>query len=251
MNLDQALYTFIEESRELLAEMEDCLLRVRQQAASEDIINAIFRAAHTIKGSAGLFGLDAIVAFTHVAESLLDEVRNGDVALSPELVQVLLSCCDHMHALIDAVEQQQLQPDNALLAQSQQLMQALQLHSTSNTAPTTSAASLHTDDADNTTVRAWHVAVRFGANVLQNGMDPLSFLRYLRTLGEVSHTEVLTDTLPTLAHLDAEQCYLGFVLHLHTSAQLQEIEAVFEFVRDDCELCITPPLAIFKESKGE
>ena len=83
MNLDQALYTFIEESRELLAEMEDCLLRVRQQAASEDIINAIFRAAHTIKGSAGLFGLDAIVAFTHVAESLLDEVRNGDVALSP------------------------------------------------------------------------------------------------------------------------------------------------------------------------
>ena len=240
MNLDPALYTFIEESRELLAEMEDCLLRVRQQAASEDIINAIFRAAHTIKGSAGLFGLDAIVAFTHVAESLLDEVRNGDVALSPELVQVLLSCCDHMHALIDAVEQQQLQPDNALLAQSQQLMQALQLHSTSNTAPTTSAASLHTDDADNTTVRAWHVAVRFGANVLQNGMDPLSFLRYLRTLGDVSHTEVLTDTLPTLAHLDAEQCYLGFVLHLHTLASLQEIEGVFEFVRDDCELCITP-----------
>ena len=72
MNLDSALSTFIEESRELLGAMEAALLEVEQAEQKEEMINAIFRAAHTIKGSSGLFGLDHVVAFTHVVESVLD-----------------------------------------------------------------------------------------------------------------------------------------------------------------------------------
>jgi two-component system chemotaxis sensor kinase CheA len=82
MNLDQALQTFFAESRELLDAMEATLLTLGQECDPETI-NAIFRAAHTIKGSAGLFGLDAVVAFTHVVESVLDEVREGRVAIAP------------------------------------------------------------------------------------------------------------------------------------------------------------------------
>ena len=93
MNLDQALHTFVLESRELLEDMENALLAAGQNADGGDTVNAIFRAAHTIKGSAGLFGLDHIVGFTHVVESLLDEVRDGHVALSEPLVVLLLSCC--------------------------------------------------------------------------------------------------------------------------------------------------------------
>ena len=72
MDLDSALLTYIAEGRELLEEMEDILLRLEQEEDQGESLNAVFRAAHTIKGSAGLFGLDDIVAFTHGVESLLD-----------------------------------------------------------------------------------------------------------------------------------------------------------------------------------
>lgn len=240
MNLDQALYTFIEESRELLSEMEASLLRVPHTEQPQDCINAIFRAAHTIKGSAGLFGLEPVVAFTHVAETLLDEVRAGELPLTPPLVQVLLSCCDHMHALIRAVEHKDNLQGPELQASSDALITALQ--SFRPAAPIAQGASRQdeTPSAAQAMSSDWHIAVRFGPSVLQNGMDPLSFIRYLATTGELLHIETLSDALPTLDALDAEQCYIGFVLHLRTHSSLADIESVFEFVRDDCELCITP-----------
>ena len=73
MNLDSVIGTFIAESQELLQQMEDALLQIEQTPDDAELINAIFRAAHTIKGSSGLFGFDSIVAFTHVAESVLDQ----------------------------------------------------------------------------------------------------------------------------------------------------------------------------------
>jgi len=90
--MDQALQTYIEESRGLLDEMEGILLRLESEPQEEETVNAMFRAAHTIKGSAGLFGLDAIVAFTHVVENVLDEVRGGTLAVNGELVELLLKC---------------------------------------------------------------------------------------------------------------------------------------------------------------
>jgi two-component system chemotaxis sensor kinase CheA len=84
MNLDQVLQTFIVESRELLEDMENALLAVEQEEIKTEMVNAIFRAAHTIKGSAGLFGLDHIVAFTHIVESVLDQVRDGKIEMTPE-----------------------------------------------------------------------------------------------------------------------------------------------------------------------
>ena len=91
MNLDDALQTFITESRELLEDMENALLAVEQAAEKDELVNAIFRAAHTIKGSSGLFRLDHIVAFTHVVESVLDQVRAGKLVIADELVVLLLS----------------------------------------------------------------------------------------------------------------------------------------------------------------
>ena len=243
MNLDEALHTFIEESRELLSEMEDSLLRVEQEAEPETCINAIFRAAHTIKGSAGLFGLDTIVAFTHVAESLLDEVRAGSIPLSQSLVQLLLNCCDHMHALVNAVEEKSSLEAPALKEYGLSLIQALEAY---RQAPPTHHALAHVIDSSvieaappENELTEWHIAVRFAPSVLQNGMDPLSFVRYLHTLGEVFFTETLLDQLPSLPELDAEMCYLGFTLHIRTTSSREELESVFEFVRDDCSLCIT------------
>src|SRR3569833_3339172 len=100
MDIDQALHTFVEESRELLSQLEEALLYIEIAAQDEDTVNAMFRAAHTIKGSAGLFALDAVVAFTHVVENVMDKVRSGALRITPDLAAVLLPCCDHIGALI-------------------------------------------------------------------------------------------------------------------------------------------------------
>lgn len=99
MNLDDAMQTFVVESHELLQAMEDALLAIENSddpAHLSESINAIFRAAHTIKGAAGLFGLDGIVEFTHVMESALDKVRGNELQIDDNMVALLLSCGDHI-----------------------------------------------------------------------------------------------------------------------------------------------------------
>ena len=101
MNLDSVIGTFIAESRELLQQMEDALLQIEQSPEDPELINAIFRAAHTIKGSSGLFGFDSIVAFTHVAESVLDRVRAGELPFSADLSALMLLVGDHLAGLVN------------------------------------------------------------------------------------------------------------------------------------------------------
>ena len=100
MSLDDALPTFIAESADLLQQMEDALLVVESESDPSDSVNAIFRAAHTIKGSAGLFGMDPVVAFTHKVESVLDRVRNGDLPLAGPLLALMLEACDQIGILV-------------------------------------------------------------------------------------------------------------------------------------------------------
>jgi chemotaxis protein histidine kinase CheA len=101
MNLDDVLQTFIAESQELLLLMEDALLQIEQAPDDTDTINALFRVAHTIKGSAGLFGLTPIVAFTHVAESVLDRVRGNELRVDESLSALFLEVRDHLCTLIE------------------------------------------------------------------------------------------------------------------------------------------------------
>lgn len=243
MNMDQALQTFFAESRELLEDMEASLLRVREEDEPAETINAIFRAAHTIKGSAGLFGLDQVVAFTHVVESVLDEVREGRIAVDEPMVALLLACGDHIGALVDAVESDADQVDPALVQRGEPLLLRLRAHlepvsGAVVTAPEPSferlAATAH--DAD-----LWHISLRFGRDVLRNGMDPLSFIRFLGTLGQVVGIVTLADALPPAAEMDPESCYLGFEIAFRSQADKAAIEGVFDFVLDDCTLRIVPP----------
>lgn len=249
MNLDQALQTFIVESRELLEDMESALLAVRQADEKTDMVNAIFRAAHTIKGSSGLFGLDHIVAFTHVVESVLDCVRDGKLQISDELLGLLLSCCDHIGTLIGAVANGQLEADDAMTQQGMQLVVQLRTHLAPQPPQTTLPVSLAWQDSDATEringeeslADHWHISLRFGPDVLKNGMDPLSFIRYLETLGTIIGIATLPDAMPDADQMDPESCYLGFEIAFKSDADKAAIENVFEFVRDDCRIRILPP----------
>ncbi|RMQ35122.1 Chemotaxis sensor histidine kinase CheA [Pseudomonas amygdali pv. mori] len=239
INLDQAQQTFIVEARELLQAMEESLLQLESEPGDQDAIGAVFRAAHTIKGSAGLFGLTPIVSFTHIVEDVLDRLREGSVSVDAGLIAVLLKSGDHMLELIDVVASrgQTLQPP--ALEREAALRQALQVYQVpGNAQPADEAQAPSVIDEQPAEV-LWHISLRFGVDVFRNGMDPLSFLRYLNTLGQMVQVTTVTDSIPALEAWDPESCHLGFEIDFRSSAGHAAINEVFDFVREDCAVEIT------------
>ena len=96
----EALPAFISESGEQLEAIEQLLLELEDQPENGELLGALFRCAHTVKGSAGIFGLDEVVAFTHHVETLLDRLRDGLVAFTPDMGTLLLQCNDQIRFLI-------------------------------------------------------------------------------------------------------------------------------------------------------
>lgn len=257
--MDELTSVFVQESREQLADMEAGLLRLEQDPNDADNINAIFRAAHTIKGASGVIECGFIESFTHKVENLLDKLRNGEIAVSGTLATLLLECCDHMGRLIDVLEAQQAEPPADISSQGEALQTRLiaQLSGGSSPQANPEPQASNTGADDNIPVQhespvevsgggvvitdGWLISVRFGPNVLRGGMDPLSFLRYLSSLGEILGMETLPDAMPDAAEMDPESCYLGFEIHFQTRASKADIERVFDFVQEECELRILPP----------
>jgi two-component system, chemotaxis family, sensor kinase CheA len=246
MNLDEALHTFVVEARELLQNMEASLLDIERGMADDDAINAIFRAAHTIKGSAGLFGLDFVVEFTHIAENVLDKVRAGELGMDGGMVALMLEVGDHLGLLIEHVSKADL-PGEAAVHTGKHLADRLTKYLGGQPHEVAPVAMPAQNEAQVETLGGaagsdcWHISLRFGPDVLRFGMDPLSFIRYLGKMGRVVSIYTLTDGVPRLAEMDPESCYLGFEIAFQSDADKAEIENVFEFVRDDCRIGIVPP----------
>ncbi|MFT3733781.1 MAG: chemotaxis protein CheA [Rhodocyclaceae bacterium] len=257
MDLSQARAALVEEARELLSAMEVALLEIESEGSTRERVNAVFRAAHTIKGSAGLFALDLIVSFTHVMESVLDRVRNAEIELDADLSGGLLRCGDYLNKLVDAVDagDESVDPDpaerNRLLAMLQKLLDSgaaapagkqAQVVSV-NTAPVVEREG----EGSMVSSKCWHLSLRFGRDVLRLGMDPLSFIHYLAGIGKLVSLQTLWDDMPSADVMDAEHCYLGFEIDLLAETSKQTLEGVFEFVRDDMHLRILPPNARISE----
>jgi two-component system chemotaxis sensor kinase CheA len=247
--MEEIFAVFIQEAREQLGEMEQGLMRLKQGDATgapdPELINAIFRAAHTIKGSSGVVEVHVIEHFTHSAENVLDQVRNGMLHLDAELIDDLLAAADHISALLDAVEQGQTGEEEALAARGRDIVDRLKARLEGGTAvtatPEAEAPPLESSGGGSVGADTWHISLRFGHDVLRHGQEPLAFLRYLLSLGEIAHITTLFDAMPAAAEMDPESCYLGFEISFRSHADKAAIEKVFQFVRDDCELYILPP----------
>ncbi|MBK1614912.1 hypothetical protein CKO44_15690 [Rubrivivax gelatinosus] len=236
----EALPAFISEAHEQIEALEQLLLQLEDAPDDSELLGALFRCAHTIKGSAGVFGLDAVVAFTHHVETLLERLRAGQLRLSPALSTLLLLSNDEIRALVHAAEHGQAEADDVQAARAAIVAQ---LQAASGDAPAPASAALPgAADAAVAGARRWQVAVRFGLETFRNGMDPLTILDYVRGLGVVSGLSCDSAAVPALdaadgtEAFDAESCHLGFTFCLDTAAPREDIERAFAFVRDDCTL---------------
>ena len=236
----EALPAFISEAQEQIETLEQLLLQLEDAPDDQELLGALFRCAHTIKGSAGIFGLDQVVAFTHHVETLLDRLREGRVALTPELSTLLLQCNDQIRALIAAA--QDPQSEAATGAQAREAL-VLRLQAASGDGDVAAAEPVvaTADTPAAASARRWHLSVYFGADTFRNGMDPLAILNYVRGLGEIPRLACDLAGVPSLEAIDPESCHLGFEFSLDTAASREEIESSFSFVRDDCTLHLIEP----------
>lgn len=239
---DEAKLTFVQESEELLQQMEDALLELEEAPEDEEYLNSVFRAMHTIKGAAGIFGFDPIVAFTHPVETVMDKVRSKEREIDSDLIAVLLDCKDHTAALVQQVaEGEEGQEDPELEVRGQELLQRLTGETPSGGAVVESKAKVEAEQQEEKPSDNWVISLDFKQDALRNGLDPLSFIRYLKRLGEIVDIITLTHHLPAPHDMDPETCYLAFRIAFNSDADKDAIEAVFEFAQDDCDIRILPP----------
>ncbi|MET0384092.1 MAG: chemotaxis protein CheA [Burkholderiaceae bacterium] len=233
----EAMPAFVSEASEQLAEFEQLLLRLESSPRNRELLDALFRCAHTVKGSAGIFGLDRVVAFTHHVETLLDRLRDGALALTPELGTLLLQSSDQVRVLVNEGDATPAGPstDDALRAELVRRMCAVAGEVTAQP-PEIRDGVRH--DASPSGRRRWRVRVAFAAHTYRNGLDPLAVIDYVRRLGEMSAMRCDAAAVPTLDIVDPEDCWLAFDFELATLAAYPEIDAAFSFVRDDCTLAI-------------
>ena len=182
---------------------------------------------------------------------MLDKVRANELQIDDELIALLLECRDHIGNLVEqAVAEVDLSAEmehkgKNLLRGLQQYLDAQDgvVASQSDVKELIEKENLVKREASSIESENWHISLRFSEDVLTQGMDPLSFLRYLSRLGEIVHVTTVTDRLAEFPELDPEKCYLGFEIDLAANTTKEDIENTFEFVREDCELRILPPKA--------
>jgi two-component system, chemotaxis family, sensor kinase CheA len=227
------------EAQELLEQIEKGLLDLVQDPGNQELVAAVFRGLHTLKGSGAMFGFNDLAGFTHHCETAFDRVRRGEVPASHELVTAVLGAMDHMRALAERRPVAAGEGD-ALLATLERVV---------GRAPAAghgAAAEGGAGVAAAAVSASWHIRFTLAADVLVNGTRPLPMLDELRDLGPCE-VRAITDAIPPLDAFVPTDCYLGWDVVLTTTRPRPVIEEVFLFVMNDMTLLIealdAPPAA--------
>ncbi len=238
MTIDMAQFhqVFFDESFEGLDIMESGLLEMDPGSADPEQINSIFRAAHSIKGGSGTFGFTNIADFTHVMETLLDEMRDGRRQVTTEAVNVLLASVDVLREMLTATSEDAEVDPERVKAQKAELDRIL----AGETAAAEVAEPDNAEEAPATNKQTgWHITFRPHSHMMRTGNDPLRLVRELQGLGELT-VEVDVESLPPLSEYEPEDSYLSWDLHLMGDVSKEQIDDIFDWVEDDCDLLIDP-----------
>ena len=241
-DMKEELQLFQEDATEQLQFMENALVDAAENGIDDEKIGEIFRAMHTIKGTAGMFGFNNVVDFTHIAENLLDEVRQHNVQIDDEMMDLFLKCKDHSEILINhAINDEDLTEET--LDMSTVLIDKLLTYMPNNKTVINQEIINNTGSedlqaislVDNTT---WHISIRFDEDFFTSGMDIISIFNFFNKMGEIIINLPILNQIPLLEDLNPLKTSIGFEIEFHTNVGYEEIEEVFEFVIDDVTLAI-------------
>jgi two-component system chemotaxis sensor kinase CheA len=251
-NWDELKQTFFEETKEGLEAIDAGLTDIRDGGESDDTVNAVFRAIHSAKGGAGVFGFEELVKFAHVFETVLDAIRHGTLAPGPDILDVLFTASDVLSDFV-AMARSGETPPPGYGDECRTALEGLIGPGESGDADTAvddfadiAFVPVRIENFDDEPSPRSSVpsescgercyAINFRPNsAFLESQDPLFFLQELRTLGTfelAAHTEAL----PPLAELSPAVSYIGWTGTLRTSWTHHDIERVFAFVADKCEL---------------
>jgi two-component system chemotaxis sensor kinase CheA len=234
--------TFFEECSELLQELELGLTDLREERGSEDTVHALFRAVHSIKGGAGVFGFDILIGFAHVLETVLDAVRRGDLDAGPEVIDVFFNANDILSDLVTMARSGQV-PEPGFGDDCRHALERLigKDGSEGDDGDMSDFDGIDfvpvrfDDDDDVPAGNTFAITFRPNQDMLKKANEPLFILRELRSRGELELVAELGN-LPSLTDMEPDFPYLGWTGTLRTQASRAEIEEIFEFVAGDCEL---------------
>lgn len=257
MDLTEVIDAYLVESDELLRDMETVLLRTESSLPSDEDLNAIFRAIHTIKGTAGMFGFESTVSFAHVVENLLDELRSHVISFQAPLTEILLKAKDHLSFLVIEETKGKISADKISFGQNilNEMTPFLQgSHSKKQEEPkeTTNANAMEQKSVSTSddkfqnqpnikTISNYLISFRPNLNVFSQGLDPISFIGYLKKIGTIVSLKTIEQFLPESSEYDPENCYLGFEINFNSEKELETVQKVFNFIEQDSFLHIYPP----------
>jgi two-component system chemotaxis sensor kinase CheA len=235
VDLSQFHQVFFEESFEGLDVMESELLDMDPADVDDETVNNIFRAAHSIKGGAGTFGFMPVSEFTHVLETLLDEIRSGKRSMEPRYVDLFLQSVDCLRGMLSDMQDGN-DPETERPAELRKEFEVI-LGMEQGAAAAEEAAS-EADDKDG----GWLIDVQPHTDLLMTGNEPFRMFRELRELVGEDNFEVTADTdnIPELSSLTPEECVTNWQIKVTTSVPLDDIKAIFEWVEDECDLTYSP-----------
>ena len=234
VDLSQFHQVFFEESFEGLDIMESELLDMDPADVDDETVNNIFRAAHSIKGGAGTFGFMPVSEFTHVLETLLDEIRSGKRSMEPRYVDLFLQSVDCLRGMLSDMQEGN-DPETERPAELRKEFEAI-LGMEQESAPEEAASE--PDEKDG----GWLIDVQPHTDLLMTGNEPFRMFRELRELVGEDNFEVTADTdrVPELSSLAPEECVMNWQIKVTTSVPLDDIKAIFEWVEDECDLTYSP-----------
>ncbi|WP_163880750.1 chemotaxis protein CheA [Rhizobium laguerreae] len=223
---------FRTEAAECLEAIEAGLLDLTHQLDNKDLVDAVFRGLHTLKGSGAMFGFEALAAFTHHCETAFDRVRKGEVAATSELVAAVLAAQDHMRALVDHPDADHGDTGHKLLAQLQAAVGGKEA------APAAAPAAVSAAVRDAAAKKnRWRIRFSLPANSMANGTNPLGLLDELRDLGKCT-VRADTSAIPPLDALAPTELHISWDVTLTSEQDRSAIDDVFIFVLDDMELSV-------------
>lgn len=241
IDLSQFRAAFYVEADEHLQHMEGALLQLESQPGDVELLNTVFRAAHSIKGASTTFGIDEVGKFTHVLENLLEKARDGQLNTTPDLVELLLSSVDIIYGLVANAKDgaplpanleqvfQELQRVNGSIVAAPTLPQTNNDHSMRNPSDDSSGG-----------VNCYRISLNPSLEFFHFGQDPLLLLRELSDLSQNCNIILDQSQLPPLTELDPERCYLRWVVEIETTATEEQIREVFMFLDSDSSYHIEP-----------